>query len=99
MCLLNLEKKSNALVRVFEVFHYTRGQDQFQHPVIFLSTVSKLKLLQYLYTTSKVSKNEGLFIQLLGCHCWCFMINDKNHNKWRGFLTRKILYILLQNIG
>ena len=26
--------------------------------------------------------NEGLFIKLLGCHCCCFMINNKNHNKW-----------------
>ena len=65
-----------------------------QLPAVFLSSVSKLNLLQYLYTTSRVT--EGLFIKFLVCHCCCFIINNKNHNKWWVFRSREIIYTFSQ---
>ena len=59
MCLLTLDKKVNPRVevlRIFEVFIILEFRTIFQLPTIFLSSVSKLKLLQYLYTTSESVK-------------------------------------------
>ena len=89
MCLLTLEK-NNGLVLKFCVFLkyfiILEFRTKFQLPAILLSLVSRT---QY---------NEGLFIKLFGCHCWCFMINNKNHNKWWGFPTRKMIFTFLQHI-